>query len=430
MANKSSTRQKVSIILYAIIVVALFVLIYFVPSVFETFTPTLIAEIDTVKITDEVEGYIVRDENVYFAARGGLVTPNIPEGERARKGEKIVSIASYTVDDNEELTALNEKINKFALGDNIFANDIGKLDDIINKTEDQLKEAQKKKNAELVQELEDKLARLHSKRAVINASVNTVAENLNIEEGTTKGATIIGSDVSSVANPKSAEGPLEMTGTISYCMDGYESEFTPDNMYMLNKDKVSEQDIKVVNTYQMGVKQGNPVFKLVKSATWYLVSWVPAESVIKYIKGNIVRIQSEALGDREVTGKIDDIVDINGNVLVIMKFDTYFPEVSQVRKIPVTVVTLDSEGLRVSNKSIAMGKDEEGVDRPGVYVKGLNGKFEFRPIKILKSDGEYTLIQSVSFDETQGEGDNKKVITVDTVSPFDEILRNGEDGGK
>ena len=131
---------------------------------------------------------------------------------------------------------------------------------------------------------------------------------------------------------------------------------------------------------------------------------------MKYEKGKPASIHLP-LG--EIDGKIDDIIDDDGEWMVIMSFNRYYEDFAKIRKIQADVITSDYKGLTIRNESITT-KDGQ----PGVYVRDKSGEFVFEPVKIITSDGEWSLVEVSCFYTSGG------AIKVDTVNIYDEILKN------
>ena len=76
------------------------------------------------------------------------------------------------------------------------------------------------------------------------------------------------------------------------------------------------------------------------------------------------------------------------------------------------IVSQDYNGLIAKSKSITT-KD----GKPGVMVRQTSGEYAFTQVKVIASDGEYTVLQDVSFIDENGN-------SVNTVNVYDEILKN------
>jgi hypothetical protein len=129
---------------------------------------------------------------------------------------------------------------------------------------------------------------------------------------------------------------------------------------------------------------------------------------VKYEKGKKATLNLP-LG--QVDGTIYDIIDDQDQWLVILEFNKYYEEFAQIRKADAEVVTSDYSGLIIRNESITT-KDGQ----PGVYVKDKSGEYIFKPVKIITSDGEWSLVEVSYFYDKNGD-------RVETVNIYDEILK-------
>ena len=198
-------------------------------------------------------------------------------------------------------------------------------------------------------------------------------------------------------------------GVVSYYIDGYEGYFTPERMTSLSYETTKKQDFRTVNLTRDNTLKGEPLFKICQSNMWYVMAWIDTENISKYEVGDSVKIQLP-LG--EVDALVDQIIDQEDKWLVIMKTTRYYEEFAKIRTADVQIITQEYTGIKVRNSSITT---ENGV--AGVYIKTKNGEFVFRPIKVITSDGDYSLVYSSKFYDAEGQ----EVITVEV---YDEILKN------
>ncbi len=207
---------------------------------------------------------------------------------------------------------------------------------------------------------------------------------------------------------------VSKNSVISYYIDGLEEFFSPDNMTSLKRDKTEALDINVNDVRRESAIVGEPVYKTVDNGTWYVALWAEPKNVIKYEKGKSVYLNLP-LG--QVKGITYDIIDSQGAWLILLKFKGYYEDMPKLRKIDAEIVTSDYEGLIISNRSIT---SMDG--KTGVYVKDISGEFVFKPVSVIASDGEYSLVESSFFYEKDGD----KSVKVNTVGVYDEILNYPE----
>jgi putative membrane fusion protein len=391
-------KKRKRFVLFCTTLVILFIIIYVFPNVTGALKKTEVIEYGSLQVTDQVTAYIVRSETVYFANKSGNINYYAQEGEQVRKGTKIVDIVSGGHKDKESpYQKLMERISRFNSGESIFGDDIKKLKTQIAKLENDRDAAMNAGATDQAARLEQQIQRLNQKKDYIQATDDSAKKELSKQNKSTNGSMLV---------PENYICPTN--GIISYYIDGYESEFTPENMALLSREKVQNLSFDVQNVARETTLTKEPLYKVVDNKKWYAVFWVAPENIVKYEKGHKATLNLP-LG--QVDGTIYDIVDDNGQWLVILEFNRYYEEFAQIRKAEAEVVTSDYSGLIIKNESITT-KD----DQPGVYVKDKSGEYVFKPVKIITSDGEWSLVE-VSYYYTET-GDK-----VETVNIYDEILK-------
>ncbi len=110
--------RKSPLLLFLILFVALYVMIYIIPRLTGALKPTYTAEYGRLRISDEVDGYIVRNETVYTAGSGGTVNRYIKDGKLVRKGTRIIGV---TPGENDAMPLFGDI--KSALGSQVKKSD-------------------------------------------------------------------------------------------------------------------------------------------------------------------------------------------------------------------------------------------------------------------------------------------------------------------
>lgn len=85
--------KKKPIILFFIAVIALYVIIYIVPKVTGALVSSYTASYGELRIADETDGWLVRNEKVYTAGNGGSVNRYIKAGTLIRRGTSVMEIS-------------------------------------------------------------------------------------------------------------------------------------------------------------------------------------------------------------------------------------------------------------------------------------------------------------------------------------------------
>ena len=206
-----------------------------------------------------------------------------------------------------------------------------------------------------------------------------------------------------------ADFVTEFNGLTSYYIDGYENYFTPEGMSGLRYDNVSELDTGTVNVVRTWTAAGEPLYKICDNKEWYMACWVDAGNVSKYVMDKSVTVE---LPSGQVSAVIMNIIEDGDRWLILLKTDKYYEDFTRVRSAPAVVVTSNYSGILVRNESMTVRGGEVGV-----LVKTKNGEYVFKPIKIITTDGEHSLVEVAYYTDDEDK-------RVSTVNIYDEILRN------
>lgn len=120
-------RKKKTVILYIAALVILYIIIYIIPTVTGALVSSYTIEYGELKISDEITGYLVRDEKVYTAATGGKINPYIKEQTLVRKGTTVMEVSGNGGSEADaEYAELLSRLGKDAVSTSTFATeDVG-----------------------------------------------------------------------------------------------------------------------------------------------------------------------------------------------------------------------------------------------------------------------------------------------------------------
>ena len=227
-------------------------------------------------------------------------------------------------------------------------------------------------------------------------------------EKTRKGYKIVdiyGSETTSVLCPQ--------TGVVSFYYDGYEKALNEANFQRVFDIDAAQTEVQVNSLIKDSVSIGDPIFKLITSDVWYVVGIVPTDAADKYQEGTSVTIEFET---GSVPATIQQVITKDDRSLIVASTSKYFAEYDQVRQCTVNFVLRDDKGLIVPNSAIGL---EDGQD--GVYVKKIDGEYDFTPIKVINTDGTNSVVYADTFSVLREDG---LTDTVKTISVYDEVLKN------
>ena len=90
--DKNKSRLIVGVVVFLAACVGLYAFIYVIPGISGALAKTAIVSYGNLRVTDETEAYLVRDELVLTAGQTGNVSYYVDEGVKTRKGTKVLDI--------------------------------------------------------------------------------------------------------------------------------------------------------------------------------------------------------------------------------------------------------------------------------------------------------------------------------------------------
>ncbi len=94
-------RTKALIYIFIPLLIALYVVIYVVPGVTGALTDTKVLEYGTLRVTDEVTCYLVRNEQVHVSPVSGNIGYYIKDGALVKKGTQILTVDGAALSEQE-----------------------------------------------------------------------------------------------------------------------------------------------------------------------------------------------------------------------------------------------------------------------------------------------------------------------------------------
>lgn len=360
---------------------------------------------------------VLKDEIVYKSEAQGTVSLLKEEGEKVGRGVQVVKInridgSSYSKE-LEEIEKQIDVLKNTSGSDEVYTNDKEKINDsidiIINKLQDSILngdyyEASVYKD-NLLQNI-DKQQLVTGQKSLLSQSIDSLLEKRdkiikNIET----------SDIISYS-PKA--------GIVSYQLDGLEDVFSANKI-----DDYKPGDFRIIDIVKTDLKEkdqvkyGDPVYKIINNFTWYLMTEIDAKDMDKLEENKLIYIKINDK-DKKITSRIVKLVKNKDKYFMILKLTEYFHEFYNERYLDIKIVKNTFQGLMIPNKSII---EKDGMK--GVYIKDISGIVKFRPIKILTSNDEYTIV-------SEGNSNSKIELIVDgetqqftTVKMFDEVFLDG-----
>lgn len=281
METKKRRWPAVVLLIFILVVAALYVYLYLMPEISGSLTPTYIVQYASIQKTDDAHCIVVRDEEVVKANHTGSVSYYAKETEKTRKGVTVADIYSGS--------------NKYSLN-------------------------------------------------------------------------------------------CESTGFISYYIDSYEDFFNPSNLGSLDLEQYWEFDVVPENTVRNEITIEEPVYKLIKSNTWYFLVFVPQDEMGNYALNSTINI---ILDDgTTIPASVSRFLGDGDKRAIVASTKRFYENFAKLRAIDVTIVTKEVSGLLVPSTAVA--ENEEG--KTGVYVLGIDDEYAFKEVEIIGNDNENILV--------------------------------------
>ena len=205
------------------------------------------------------------------------------------------------------------------------------------------------------------------------------------------------------------EGYNKGAGYVSYYVDGAEAKLSTSSLDSLHyEDYKSLTGRKAMETPKKNCDKGDPTFKVVKNAKWYLVYYIRNSKAEKYVPGDTVVID---VGGNPVEVTVSQVLNGRKWSRITLSCKTFFDGFFEERNLDTTVTVRHAEGLILRDDSIVESPD----GKIGVFVKNKLGEHIFKPIAIKADDGEQCVVYA---DIYVDEGGNY----VETVGTYDEII--------
>ena len=169
-----------------------------------------------------------------------------------------------------------------------------------------------------------------------------------------------------------------LSGYFVSTADGYEEVLTAQNILSLTPEKMSALEPGEVSQHIVG--------KIVSDYIWYVACIVPLEKSAAFKVGDTVKLRTTLKSATEITSTVAAInLGSDSDALMVFACQNMNGDLATVRTLPLTIVTGEYEGLRVSNQAVRVVGGKTGV----YVISGMQAKFV--EIEIIRTVGEFTL---------------------------------------
>lgn len=347
----------------------------------------------------EITGYFVREESVIDYNVTGTERYVVSQGEKVSKGGTIAEIyssaaaaAAYErVDELTEQIATLQSINSVSDPASV---DLDTLNNRINRSYIDLISASDNGSFNNLKNKLNELVSLMNKKQILTGEVSGfdgLLTSLNSELAAIK------------AGLSSATGSVTASSSGFFVpqTDGLENILTPDSLEEVDEsifDKIAE------------AKATGGFGKIVANHNWYIIAQMENDEYLNFSENTKLTLKTSIEGCEELSVKVDrvNISKDKNSAVVVFSCNTMNGQIALTRSAPMTIVTKQYSGIRVSNKSVRFVEGKTGV----YIVQGSIVKF--RPIEVIYSNDAYTLCKKN--DDTGS----------DMIRMYDEVIEKGK----
>ena len=347
----------------------------------------------------EIDGYFIRDETVIDYDVTGTERFIIKEGETVAKGGVIAEVYPSTeaATAYERIDEINDQIKTLEAINSVTDPSAVDLDTLSNRIERAYIEVMKNTDNGNFSNLND---RLNDLLIHINRKQMLTGEVTGFDGLLTQLKNELAILQSGLSAP-SSKVTASASGYFVPQTDGLETVLTVKSI-----DTIDETIFDTVKNTKKTGKFG----KIVSSQNCYIVATMQGDDYLNFSQGDKVNLKTTIEGSEEIKATVYKInVSQNKNsAVVVFSCNTMNGQLAVTRYAPMTIVTEEFSGIRVSKNSVRV---VDGVT--GVYiVQGSSVKF--RPIEIIYSTDTFTLCK-------QSEDGNSNMIRL-----YDEVIEKGK----
>lgn len=351
---------------------------------------------------DEAVGYIIRDEKVekgedYENGIYEIATEN----QRVAVGD---SIFRYYSDSEKKLTEQIEEINKQIQEILEQENEVTSADikAIESQIEEKIEHIKTINNYQEIVEDKKNIDELISKK--INF-IGDVAENKDIKK-LVKDRKALEENFKSGSKYQKAQ----MSGIVSYRVDGLEETLTPDKFNDINEKLLNSLDIKTGEIISTSDECG----KVIDNFKCYIAVTLNSKQAMEAKVNDSLKLR---ISNEETKAKIVQINEENNNKrTIIFQINKMTEDLIKHRKVLVDVIWWNDSGLKVPNSTLTKERNLYYVvrNKAGVQNKIL--------VKIIKQTENYSIIDSYTDQELQELGFSQQEIkNYKKITNYDEI---------
>ncbi|MCX7923244.1 MAG: hypothetical protein N3B21_14730 [Clostridia bacterium] len=362
---------------------------------------TQIIRMGTIEDSVNLDGYIIRQEEVLKSPFEGKCITEVGEGEKVSSNYRIATILKDSAQKlYEDLKQKDLEILKAQKGKSanreVFSEDIEKLDEeIAQKLKLVISESNRnsmikvRKLREDIDETIQRKATIFGSASISDAYINSLKKDKQILNEQIKSST---KEIFSIT-----------PGIVSYSVDGYENVLKPEKIKEMTPkflNSIESRDSRVnINNFSVEVQK--PFVKVIKDIECYIVVAVDPQIAKKFGVDDGIKVRIN-----DINKVIDGIVDYKsseeeGKYIVSVKIDKYISDIVGLRKINIDLIKTAYSGLKIPVASLK-DFDRENMKAKIALAKGNYASI--RTVKVVGSNDEFAIIDNLDGASDDGVG--------------------------
>ena len=403
-------KHKKKIIMLVLLCIIIYI-VYIVTQLVKNPTDTVYVEMGQIQQEETAVGYIIRDETVLKGKnyKNGIEQIKT-EGEKVAKDQEIFRY--YSNNENnlvEKIQELDTKIDEaMANKENTVLPSDTKLlqQQIDSKINSLYGESDLTKIKESKQEINNnmtKIAKITGEKSPAGSYLKKLIDQRSKYENQ--------------LNSGSEYLTATRSGVVSYRVDGYEDILTPDDFSKYTKQFLNDLNLKTGQIIPSSSESG----KIIDNYYAYIVTVVDSEYAKDIEIGDSIKIRLPSGTETEAI--IEYKLKEDNDYVLTLRIEENINELIDYRKISFSIIWWRDTGMKIPNSAISY---ETKANNEIAYVNRKRIEYEDKiPVKILKSNEKYSVVDNYNSDELKELGySSDEIRNMSTISIYDEILIN------
>ena len=341
-----------------------------------------------------LKGIIVRDEYVEKSSREGQPTYFYSAGERIKKDAVICALR-----DEQAAEAIEDKITKIdqsILDKQKKRSDLSLFQEDISRIEDNIKTTLDSFGGKFMQ---GDMSAVYNMKSQVDSSVNQrneiwLAENVESASALSRERSRYESQLAANVSSYKAKA----SGILAFSYDDLETVLTPETIDKVTKEQVNMkvEVNQVAKAKNMG--KDEPLFKLIQSNEWYIVSFLPVDFVAGWEEGDARILEVTVDGAvKELPVNVKSILTADTQSKVVFTATKDIEAFMDMRSLDYKMKKSASTGIKIPKNAVI---EKTLLKIPADCVTQSLG--ETGVMKVVNGEGTFISLNITMFDASEG----------------------------